>query len=102
LVDDADSWHDDGSSVPRQFKLLTAAETVQVLLRQMVAWARRAAPSRLWRYLLMAFTRRSNDASWSMSPPGQVVASSRRPPRGPNSTQMARSLVICGESFVCL
>jgi hypothetical protein len=90
---------DDDLSAPRQFIAMSATEAWQYALRRLVAWAQRAAPSRLWRYLLIAFARRSSDVSWSARPPGQAVTSSKRAPRGPDHTQMTTALsVICGGS----
>jgi hypothetical protein len=82
------------------FIALDAKQAQQHVLAKLVMWARRVAPLRLWRYLLAAHTRRSNAASWSIAPPGQSAASSRRAPRGPSCTQMALTMSSLRESLV--
>jgi hypothetical protein len=89
----------EGSSAFPRFIALNTHEAWRALLDRMVVWAQRIAPWRLWHYLLIVLTRRSNAISWSASPPGQSATSSRRAPRGPNRTRMTINPVICGESL---
>ncbi|KAA9163209.1 hypothetical protein FPZ12_009390 [Amycolatopsis acidicola] len=62
-------------------------------LRRVAALGRRASSAHSSRTALMALAG-GRTCERSARPPGRVVASSRRPPRGPNSSRMTTSLAM--------